>query len=129
MPGSESRETRDFAKETKFLIDADKGAQIKEWTRENLRRDPSGEGPIGDEYATTSLYFDTDKYDVYYQRRSYKRAKFRIRRYGLADVVFLERKFRSSRLLAKRRTIVPVTDLEWLDKEQSDPSWAGHWFH
>jgi len=129
MPGAESHETRDFARETKFLVDADKADAIRAWAREYLARDPSGEGPTGDEYSTTSLYFDTKNYDVYYQRRSFKRAKYRIRRYGLADVVFLERKFRSSRLLAKRRTIVPVKDLVWLDQPTSDPSWAGYWFH
>lgn len=129
MPGAESHETRDFARETKFLVDAAKADGIRAWAREHLARDPSGEGPTGDEYSTTSLYFDTKNYDVYYQRRSYKRAKYRIRRYGLSDVVFLERKFRSSRLLAKRRTIVPVKDLAWLDEAKSDTAWPGHWFH
>ena len=129
MTGAESHETRDFARETKFLVDTEKADAIRAWAREHLARDPSGEGPTGDEYSTTSLYFDTKSYDVYYQRGSYKRAKFRIRRYGLADVVFLERKFRSSRLLAKRRTIVPVKDLAWLDQATSDTAWPGHWFH
>ena len=44
----------------------------------------------------------------------YGRSKFRIRRYGFSDIIFLERKFRTERLLAKRRTTVSVLDLDRL---------------
>jgi hypothetical protein len=43
--------------------------------------------------------------------------------------MFLERKFRTDRLLAKRRTTVPVADFERLECETPDPNWAGYWFH
>ena len=43
----ESRETRDFARETKFLIDARQVDDVRAWAREALGRDPHGTGPHG----------------------------------------------------------------------------------
>lgn len=128
-PHVDTRETRDFAREIKFLLDAKRAPEVLEWARDKLAADPSGSGPHGDEYATTSLYFETANFDVYRRRGSYGRAKFRVRRYGLADFIFLERKFRSDRLLAKRRTTVPLDDLQRLSAEVADRKWAGYWFH
>ena len=123
------RETRDFARETKFLVDESLAPRLVEWARANLARDAFGSGLFGDEYTTTSLYYETPDFDVYHRRGSYGRSKFRVRRYGASDIVFLERKFRTHRLLAKRRTTVPITDLEHLAAPVPEPSWPGYWFH
>jgi VTC domain len=125
----DTRETRDFAKEAKFLIDASLRPAIVEWARANLESDGHGSGVYADEYTTTSLYFETDTFDVYCRRESYGRAKFRIRRYGNSSIIFLERKFRTERLLAKRRTTIPVSELELLGRPKPDPLWPGYWFH
>jgi hypothetical protein len=113
----------------KFLIDRSLGPQVLGWMRANLSADEHGDGEFGDEYKTTSLYFETTKFDVYHRHESYGRSKFRIRRYGLLDFIFLERKFRTDRLLAKRRTTVPVADLQRLADDKPDPTWKGYWFH
>jgi hypothetical protein len=123
------RETRVYAREIKFVIDTSLASEIQEWMRANLEPDENGTGPFGDEYATSSLYFETPKFDVFHRRGSYGRSKYRIRRYGLADSMFLERKFRTDRLLAKRRTSVPLTDFSYLEANEGDPEWAGYWFH
>jgi len=128
-PVFDRRETRSFAREIKFLITAEMGLQIQEWARSNLERDPSGVGECGDQYATTSLYYETPGFDVFHQKESYGRAKYRIRRYGLDNYIFLERKFRTDRLLAKRRTSVPLEGLQRLGELQADPTWEGYWFH
>jgi hypothetical protein len=99
------------------------------WARSALEPDPSGVGPCGDQYATTSLYYETPGFDVFHQKESYGRAKYRIRRYGLDQYIFLERKFRTDRLLAKRRTSVPLEGLERLGEPTADPGWPGFWFH
>ena len=117
----DTRETRDWAREAKFLIDAKLRPQVVEWSRANLEPDGHGSGVFADEYTTASLYLETDSFDVYQRRDSYGRSKFRIRRYGMLDFIFLERKFRTDRLLAKRRTTVPVTDLERLAANEPDP--------
>jgi VTC domain len=123
------RETRWFAREIKFLIDPALFHRIREWARKNLAPDPNGVGEFSDEYHTTSLYFDTPKFDVFHGRGSYGRGKFRIRRYGTDAVIFLERKFRSERFLAKRRTAVSREEVNRLFEPESDPTWDGHWFH
>jgi hypothetical protein len=125
---SSSRETRDGAREVKFLVDPGLARNVLEWSRARLAADPFGGGESGDQYLTTSLYFDTDDFAVYQRRGSYRRSKLRIRRYGSADVVFLERKLRTSSLLSKRRTIVPIEELGWLAAKGIPHAWAGRWF-
>jgi len=78
-------------------------------------------------YRTTSLYVDTAALDVLNRRGSFGRAKLRVRRYGAADVVFLERKLRTRRQLVKRRTAVGVADLGRLQAAMAG-DWAGGWF-
>ena len=68
-------------------------------------------GPHGDEYRITSLYFDTAAFDVLHARGSFGRSKYRVRRYGASEVVYLERKLRKPGLLHKRRTPTPLTDV------------------
>jgi hypothetical protein len=66
---------------------------------------------------------------VYHRKGSFRRSKYRIRRYGVSDVVFLERKLRTSVLLSKRRTAVPMHDLARLRTPlSSTTSWTGDWF-
>jgi hypothetical protein len=126
----DTREQRAFAAEVKFLVSPDQGEAIRSWARQRLSPDPYGVGIDADCYTTTSLYFDTPSQDVFFRRGSYGRAKYRIRRYASADMVFLERKLRTEDLLSKRRTLVPLGDVTWLDDapDQWPARWAGSWF-
>jgi len=126
---TESRESRALATELKFLVTPDVARQIRDWARTHLAADPHGAGPAGDEYRTHSLYFDNDALDVFHRRGSYGRAKYRVRRYGSSNVIFLERKMRTSALLAKRRTTIAVDDLSVLQESTRVPGWTGAWFH
>ena len=90
-PPAHTRETRGLASEIKFLVDPGTGSRIRDWARARLQPDPYGEGPFGDEYRTTSLYFDTPEFDVFRRRGSYGRSKYRIRRYDGEAGAFLER--------------------------------------
>lgn len=125
----DSRETRDWAREAKFLIDGRLRPAVIDWSRRNLEADGHGTGVFADEYSTASLYFETQGFDVFRRKESFGRSKYRIRRYGLSDIIFLERKFRTERLLAKRRTTVPVGDIDRLAAHAPDPTWPGYWFH
>jgi hypothetical protein len=122
-----SRETRGFASEIKFLVNRDTAAAIRDWSRFYMRADEHGAGVWADQYTITSAYFDTAALDVLERRGSYARAKYRVRRYGHEDAVFLERKLRTGTLLAKRRTRVPRTALALLNGT-SGAGWAGEWF-
>lgn len=124
-----ARETRAFACEVKFLVEPAAGAALRAWMRAHLDPDPHGTGPAGDEYRTTSIYFDTADGDVYHRRGSFGRSKYRVRRYGASGTVFLERKLRRPGILAKRRTLVPLAALDRLQADVVDPDWAGAWFH
>jgi hypothetical protein len=124
-------ETRHIAgaSEIKFVVDAATGETIREWARRHLEPDPHGGGVSSDVYETTTLYFDTPTRDVFHRRGSNGRAKYRIRRYGTGDTVFLERKLRTSSSLTKRRTLVATPDLARLAHVPSDSDdWLGRWF-
>ncbi len=129
MSPSLARENREFAAELKFLVPAPVGAEIRTWARTNLAADPNGSGPEQDEYHIHSIYFDTEQFDVYHRRGSFGRSKFRIRRYGEAETIFLERKLRTSGMLTKRRSTVSVGDLEKLAPTETNGAWSGSWYH
>lgn len=113
--------------EMKFLVPAALGPGVRAWARANLAPDPHGSGPCGDEYQTTSLYFDSPRFDVFHRRGSFGRAKYRIRRYGGSPSVYLERKLRRPNLLVKRRVSVPIDELDRL-RLRTDEAWLGAWF-
>ena len=124
-----ARETRPFASEIKFVLPAALGEQIRDWARQNLEPDPYGSGQFNDWYHTASLYFDTANGHVFHRRGSFGRSKYRVRRYGEAEFVFVERKLRKPGVLVKRRTIVALDSIERLSEPVSDPDWPGEWFH
>jgi hypothetical protein len=123
------RETRAFASEVKFIIPPAMAPGLLDWARRHLDADAHGQGPFGDQYDTTTLYFDTSRLDVFHRRGSFGRAKYRVRRYGQADLVFLERKLRKPGILSKRRTRIPMSALPEL---AGSPAQGGHqgadWF-
>jgi hypothetical protein len=125
---SDTRETRASAAEIKFLLDERLAPHILAWARANLRPDPHGSGPFDDVYTTSTIYFDTRHLDVFRRRDSFGRAKYRVRRYGSADMVFFERKLRKPGVLIKRRTADAIEALSRLETAAVDAGWAGHWF-
>ena len=104
------------------MVPLDVAARILEWSRSRLSPDPYAGGDAGDEYRTTSLYFDTEDLAVYHRRGSYRRSKYRVRRYGTSEVVFLERKLRTAHLLNKRRTVVPITEMPKVGEDDLAPA-------
>jgi hypothetical protein len=125
----DTRDRRHYAAELKFLVSADAADAIRAWARAHLTADPHGGGDHADEYETTTLYTDTVAQDVYHRRGSYGRSKYRVRRYGASDLVFLERKLRTKALLSKRRSLVPQGDLPQSDRPLADlAGWQGAWF-
>jgi hypothetical protein len=127
--GIHLRETRAHAREIKFVVDASRARDVQAWMRANLAPDEFGSGPDHDQLATSSLYFETGKFDVFHRRGSYGKSKYRVRRYGTSSIMFLERKFRTERVLIKRRTTASLDDFARLDGNEPDPDWYGYWFH
>ena len=127
--GIHLRETRANAREIKFLIDAARGPEVQAWMRANLAPDEFGSGPDHDQFETSSLYFETAKFDVFHRRGSYGKSKYRVRRYGASPIMFLERKFRTDRVLIKRRTTAALDDFRLIETNEPNPNWYGYWFH
>ena len=123
------RENRELACELKFLIPVDVAAGVREWARHKLLPDPYGNGNAHDEYRITSLYFETDAFDVYNRKGSFARSKYRIRRYGAEDVVYLERKLKTNGLVAKRRSPAQTPEIKRLSKPEPERDWTGSWYH
>ena len=76
MPFStETRENREFAYEIKFLITPECARQVRAWARARIGPDPNVEGANGDgggdTYRTSSLYFDTQGFDVFHRSGSF----------------------------------------------------------
>lgn len=128
-PSIDTRENREFASEIKFLVSPLLARQIRDWARARLAPDPHAGGQAGDGYHITSLYFDTAQFDVFHRRGSFGRSKYRIRRYGQSEIAFLERKLRTRGLLAKRRSIAKLDELERLADASPERNWTGYWFH
>jgi len=129
-PSLQVRESREFASEIKFQVPALIGEEILNWARGRLSPDPNAaeDGQNGS-YLITSLYFDTEDYDVYHRNGSFGRSKYRIRRYGPSKVVFLERKLKTRGLVSKRRAAVGVDELERLQEPEPEAGWSGFWYH
>lgn len=129
-PSLNVRESREFASEVKFQVPEFGAEEILDWARGHFLPDPNanGDGQSGS-YQITSLYFDTEDFDVYHRNGSFGRSKYRIRRYGPSKTVFLERKLKTRGLVSKRRAAVEVTELERLQEMEPDPGWPGFWYH
>lgn len=123
-----AEERRDGVREVKFLLPAEKIEAVLGWMRSQMQPDPHGGGSAGDAYRVESLYFDTPGFDVYHRRGSFGRAKFRIRRYGEAAEVFLERKLKRGGLVRKRRLGVEPAALGQFAIPVNGHRWAGSWF-
>lgn len=117
------------AYELKFLLDETTARQVEVWLGPHLMLDPHADPALGNAYRVQSLYLDTPNRDVLHRRAPHRRRKFRLRRYGSGQGVFLERKARWGDRVAKRRGWVPAEEIERLREPSADPAWVGHWFH
>jgi hypothetical protein len=99
------------AYEVKFRLTIEEAKRAETWARERLSPDPHGENGV---YHTTSLYVDTPFLDIYHKTRGYRRSKYRLRRYGSAEWVHLERKVRRGDRVRKRRDTVPLAEVSSL---------------
>jgi hypothetical protein len=112
----------------KFLLPEAAALQVEAWADQRMIVDPHADPELGKAYRTTTLYLDTAEQDVFHRRGSYRRRKFRVRRYGMEPRVYLERKARSAGRVWKKRCGIAETDLLRLTAA-TDPGWDAFWFH
>jgi VTC domain len=122
---------QDFAEtpafEVKFLLTAAEAAEVERRLRTRLAPDPFADPALGGAYWVTSVYFDTPAFDVYRRSDGFRRRKYRVRRYGGAPTVFLERKVKRKQQVRKKRTAVPLGELDVLSNSAPD-GWPAAWF-
>lgn len=127
-PSLRSRTVGAAAYEVKFLVSEEIAGAIERRVAAGLTLDPHADPSYGNAYQTTTLYCDTPALDVFHQTGPGKNRKYRVRRYGLAPFVFLERKTKRGTEVSKRRVGVSLADVGTLDQSRVDPDWPGHWF-
>lgn len=87
--------------ELKLVLDRTEAERVRAWA--STRLDADRFSPGGAPYLVHSLYLDTQALDIYNRTWDEDGTKYRIRRYGDEQVVWLERKRRKGILVRKRR--------------------------
>lgn len=116
------------AYELKFLLTEALAQHVEAWAADRLDRDAFSSLAQGGSYQTTTLYLDTPGLDVFYRTRGFRGRKYRLRRYGEDSTVFLERKSRRGDRVKKRRSDVPLGDLQIFQVNGAAVDWPGLWF-
>lgn len=115
--------------ELKYELSQDDVFRMKSWARRHLCPDPHGEDGC---YRVTSVYCDTPTFDIFHRTQGYRGGKLRLRRYGSAPFVFLERKVRKGDQVRKRRVEVAPEDLpklaSYMAGTMAPVEWAAGWF-
>ena len=117
------------AYELKFELAQHDVVRMKSWARRHLLPDPHG---VDGCYQVTSVYCDTPTFDVFHRTDGYRGSKLRLRRYGSAPLIFLERKVKKGDRVRKRRVEVSPEDLPRLSTYIAGTippaGWAAGWF-
>jgi hypothetical protein len=115
------------AYEMKFLLRDAQAAEVIAWARERLTPDAHAD-PVTGGYLIHTLYFDTHDQRIFRRLGSYKRCKYRVRRYGSEPLIYLERKMKIGDRVRKRRIAIPQAELACLEYFRMEPDWPGRWF-
>ena len=129
-PGLRADKGAGTAFELKFELSQAEVLRMKAWADLNLHRDPHA-GKDGS-YWVTSVYCDSPEFDVFHRSPGYRGSKLRMRRYGSAPFVFLERKFRRGDQVRKRRVEIHPEELprlsEYMGGLKPELDWQATWF-
>ncbi len=116
-------------REFKCVVSCTVAREIRDWARERIGEVSANSHEHGGESVVDTIYFDTDSFDVFHKRRSFRRSKYRIRRYGESETIVLGRRMSRKRKSSKRETVVEREALDVLDSEEVLKDWEGYWFH
>lgn len=125
-PSLHGREVPAF--ELKFLLDEATAGEVEARLRPALSLDPHGSSACGGGYQLATLYFDTQRLDMYRRVGRHKFFKCRLRRYDGADRIYLERKSKRGDRVHKRRSAIDLDQLSCFAQPNSANEWAGDWY-
>lgn len=115
--------------EIKFLVSEAVALSIEAWASRQLDVDPFADRERGNSYQTTTVYLDTQEFDVMNQMPGFRGRKFRVRRYGSEEMISLERKVRRKDRVKKLRARALLNDVARLEQSEPTADWPGEWFH
>ncbi len=116
------------AYEVKFLLAEEQAAEVEARLRDHLALDPHADPARGNSYLVTSVYYDTPRFDVYCRTEGFRNQKYRLRRYGDAPMVFLERKSKRGKRVWKQRAEVPLGEVATVLSAEPAVGRPGDWF-
>lgn len=100
-----------LAFEVKFLLDEGLARGVEEHLAGALLPDPHSDPTLGGMYSISNLALDSPDLGVFYRDWRMKNRKCRVRQYGGAPALFLERKWSRRRRVRKRRVQATLADL------------------
>lgn len=117
------------AYELKCLIDASTMRQLESYLRGSLIPDPYSQLSHDGHYQITTVSTDTPGWSVFHREPGFAARKFRLRRYGDDQRVYLEQKTRRGSRVRKQRSQVLMDELKRLNAPCNETtSWSGDWF-
>jgi hypothetical protein len=121
-------ERTDWRYENKMRVSDDTAERAIAWAQTHLTPDPHVDPALGDRYLISSLYFDTPTLAVFNRVGADQRRKYRVRRYGDAPLLCLERKMKADGRVRKFRSWIPNDEIALLEELEGDRRWSGDWF-
>lgn len=127
--------------EIKFLLSAALAEEVERWACEHLASDArsAAGGRCASASLVSTLCLDTPELDLFHRSQGYRRRSFRVRRYGDAPWLWLERRTRRRGRVSTRRVAIPDRELDRLAGSPDEfdghgrgtpqPEWIGAWFH
>ena len=114
--------------EIKFLLTEEQVREVEARLHGRLALDSHADPVLGGAYRTTSVYTETPDFEVFRRVGDYGKSKFRIRRYGSAGPVYLERKDKDGDKVHKSRVSVHMTELASFSERLAATQGPGGWF-
>lgn len=114
--------------ELKFLLSETIALQVMDWARQHMARDPVAQCDEREMYHVHTVYLDTPALGVFGRAGALRTRKYRLRRYGNEDTIWLERKAKVRGRVKKRRTAVSEPEVACLYSDDVSLHWSGHWF-
>ena len=114
--------------EIKFLLGEATAELVKDWARVHMARDPVAACDEQELYPVHSVYLDTPSLGVFGRAGALRTRKYRLRRYGNEDTIWLERKAKVRGRVKKRRTAISEAELACVYETTPPAHWSGHWF-
>ncbi len=115
------------AYEVKFLLTEAVSRKVEAIFEGVLQPDPHADRALGGMYTVTSLACDGPDFHVYFRDRKARNRKYRVRRYGSAESVFLERKHSRKGRVRKRRVEANIGDLLVIGEDHAAHA-SQNWF-